>query len=198
MSDRVYVGALLSEESLAHYGVGHLQGGHSGRYPWGSGKRPSSKRFSNPNELSDFMKKNIKYAEFTKLKSPEQTEKDRNGSCHDQTLYEIDKLKKMGKKPKGLFIIEYDQKNRGGMTHSCAYWRENNKLYYLENAWGNHEGIKSFRTINDLIMYFWDSKQNGEFGEKKYTDLEFGIFDPNKLKPGMSLQEVVDACLDFD
>lgn len=23
---------------IAHYGVGHLHGGHSGRYPWGSGK----------------------------------------------------------------------------------------------------------------------------------------------------------------
>lgn len=26
------------EEYLAHYGVGHDKGGHSGRYPWGSGK----------------------------------------------------------------------------------------------------------------------------------------------------------------
>lgn len=25
---------------LMHYGVGHLNGGHSGRYPWGSGDRP--------------------------------------------------------------------------------------------------------------------------------------------------------------
>lgn len=24
---------------LSHYGVGHLNGGHSGRYPWGSGKQ---------------------------------------------------------------------------------------------------------------------------------------------------------------
>ena len=25
---------------LMHYGVGHLDGGHSGRYPWGSGEQP--------------------------------------------------------------------------------------------------------------------------------------------------------------
>ena len=25
---------------LMHYGKGHLDGGHSGRYPYGSGKRP--------------------------------------------------------------------------------------------------------------------------------------------------------------
>lgn len=28
------------EEILIHYGVGHLDGGNSGRYPWGSGKHP--------------------------------------------------------------------------------------------------------------------------------------------------------------
>ena len=28
------------EEWIAHYGVGHLNGGHSGRYPWGSGDDP--------------------------------------------------------------------------------------------------------------------------------------------------------------
>jgi hypothetical protein len=29
---------LISNETLLHYGVGHLQGGKSGRYPWGSGE----------------------------------------------------------------------------------------------------------------------------------------------------------------
>ena len=31
---------LVSDDTLAHYGVGHLQGGNSGRYPWGSGDSP--------------------------------------------------------------------------------------------------------------------------------------------------------------
>lgn len=29
-----------SIDILMHYGVGHLNGGHSGRYPWGSGEKP--------------------------------------------------------------------------------------------------------------------------------------------------------------
>ena len=33
-------GQMNEEEFIAHYGVGHLDGGHSGRYPWGSGKDP--------------------------------------------------------------------------------------------------------------------------------------------------------------
>ena len=29
-----------SDNVLMHYGVGHLDGGNSGRYPWGSGDSP--------------------------------------------------------------------------------------------------------------------------------------------------------------
>lgn len=41
MSDfREYCGVDFSRDFLVHYGVGHDQGGHSGRYPWGSGDKP--------------------------------------------------------------------------------------------------------------------------------------------------------------
>jgi hypothetical protein len=37
-----YLGSasMTEEEFIKHYGVGHLDGGHSGRYEWGSGKDP--------------------------------------------------------------------------------------------------------------------------------------------------------------
>lgn len=38
---------------LAHYGKGHLDGGHSGRYPWGSGEE----QFQHPKAFSDYVKK---------------------------------------------------------------------------------------------------------------------------------------------
>lgn len=34
---------IIIETYLIHYGVGHDKGGHSGRYPWGSGKNPEVK-----------------------------------------------------------------------------------------------------------------------------------------------------------
>lgn len=37
---RAYAGVDFSAQFLAHYGVGHENGGHSGRYEWGSGDRP--------------------------------------------------------------------------------------------------------------------------------------------------------------
>ena len=33
-------GTMNEEEFIEHYGVGHLRGGHSGRWPWGSGEDP--------------------------------------------------------------------------------------------------------------------------------------------------------------
>ena len=38
MSD--YIGIADFYDDLLHYGKGHLDGGHSGRYPWGSGDNP--------------------------------------------------------------------------------------------------------------------------------------------------------------
>lgn len=43
---RLYAGVDFSSEFLAHYGVGHLDGGNSGRYKWGSGKNPKQREGS--------------------------------------------------------------------------------------------------------------------------------------------------------
>lgn len=38
-----YLGTAEYGEALQHYGVGHLNGGHSGRYPYGSGEDPNQR-----------------------------------------------------------------------------------------------------------------------------------------------------------
>ena len=48
---------------LMHYGKGHLDGGHSGRYPWGSGDDPYQRSY-------DW------YTEVNKMKKAGKTEKD--------------------------------------------------------------------------------------------------------------------------
>ena len=48
---------------LMHYGKGHLDGGHSGRYPWGSGDDPYQRSY-------DW------YTEVNKMKKDGKTEKD--------------------------------------------------------------------------------------------------------------------------
>ena len=39
-------------QSLQHFGVGHEDGGHSGRYPWGSG----DKSFQRPRDFYSFVR----------------------------------------------------------------------------------------------------------------------------------------------
>lgn len=38
-----FIKYIIEGEELMHYGVGHLDGGHSGRYPWGSGDNPEQR-----------------------------------------------------------------------------------------------------------------------------------------------------------
>ena len=38
-----FINYIIHGEELMHYGKGHLDGGHSGRYPWGSGKNPEQR-----------------------------------------------------------------------------------------------------------------------------------------------------------
>lgn len=39
---REYIGVDFTSQFMQHYGVGHLHGGHSGRYPWGSSNNVST------------------------------------------------------------------------------------------------------------------------------------------------------------
>lgn len=50
MANYSYYEGRDSTAPLRHYGVGHDKGGHSGRYPWGSGKNPKGKRSASSSE----------------------------------------------------------------------------------------------------------------------------------------------------
>lgn len=183
---------------IAHYGVPHGKGPTgrgSGRYPWGSGNNQKNRVASSPEGLSSYMKKNFTYDDsIHNLKSSAQLLKDGSGNCHDQTNFELEQLRAMGKNPKAKFLIEVDDNGQGGMTHSFAYYKEGNKFKYFENAWGGHEGIKTFNSEKDIERYFQNSHSNGEFGNNnRFNNLYFGDFGG---KPGDSLQQIVDKSLD--
>ena len=84
-------------------------------------------------ELSTWMKKNIKYINYTKLMTPDEVYESKKGSCHDQVMFELSVLRKMGYKPKALFIIEYNESGDGrdNETHSLVYYEKNNKIYWF-------------------------------------------------------------------
>lgn len=169
----------LTPEGYIHYGVGQKS------------------RFKSVQDLSNHMR-TFKYAEFTKLKSAKEVEDSKSGSCHDQVMYEYENLKAMGKDPKALFMIEYDEKTgQGGTTHSIVYYEEGGKINYIENAWGGKEGIRQFSNTKQLQNYFKSTHKNGEFGNnKRFPSFDIVEFDPSKHKPGEDLQQFIDKIYD--
>lgn len=149
-----------------------------------------------PRELSNWMKSNIKYAQFKKLESAEEVYHSKKGSCHDQVMFELHELSAMGYIPHAMFLIEYREgSNQGGMTHSFVYYRDKTgQVYWFENAWTPNAGIHKFNSIHDIKRYFKNAYKNKKFGNyNKFGNLKFSSF--GKHKPGESLDTFVRICL---
>ena len=143
------------------------------------------------NKVTQSMK-DFKYKEFTKLMSPDAVSKQKKGSCHDQVMYELRELRKLGLDPKALFVMEH-LGDKGGMTHSLVYFIKNNKAYWVENAWSNRAGVKEYDSIDAIKKEIRNAHRTGEFGDnKKYFSLSFGDFNDKAQKPGETLQELID------
>lgn len=152
--------------------------------------------FNSPEELSKWMKSNIRYKDFSRLMSPQEVYDKKCGSCHDQVMFELYQLRKMNKSPKALFIIEYNNENTGrdNVTHSLVYYTDRNNIYWFENAWGGQEGIHKFNNIKELKDKIKELHSKKAFGNvNKYPELEITSFGVHK--PGETLQQLVDKCV---
>jgi len=166
-------------KSLAHHGVKGMK--------WGIRK---DRNFSSSSELQSWMKDNIKYSEFTTLKSHDDVAKTKSGSCHDQVMFELVELRKMGLEPKAEFLIEH-KGSAGGKTHSFVYYQNDEKTYWLENSWEEHIGVHEFDSLDKLkanVTKSWDK-------DDKFPDLMWGPFNDTNHTPGESLETLVNICL---
>ena len=133
--------------------------------------------FKSDEDLLSWMKNNISYSNFTKLKSHDEVLKSKKGSCHDQVMFEYEELKKLGYSPKGLFIIELDKNGQGGMTHSLVYYKKGDKVCWFEHAWKGQEGIGEHNSLSDIKDIIKDMYNNYGWGNiRKYGKLEFKTF----------------------
>lgn len=152
--------------------------------------------FKTPEDLSKWMKSNIHYSNFTKLKSPDGVVDSKSGSCHDQVVFEYNALKAMGKKPKILFFIAYKEgSDQGGMTHSLVYYNEGNKIKWFENSWSGNEGIHTYDSLSDLkadIKKMYSNMPDA----KNFPELEFKSASISDFDTGMSLGEFVSGIME--
>ena len=195
----------MQSDFLMHYGIKGMHWGVRRFQEVGSSKRTAigkkryahskDKEISSPSGLSKVLKK-FKYKNFTKLMSPDEVSKTGKGSCHDQVMYEMAELRKMGLKPKATFVMEVDDKGQGGMTHSFVYYKNGDKVSWLENAWNERAGITDYDSLKTIKKEIRNAHKTGEFGNSsKFKNLVFGEFNDKDHQPGESLQDLVDKCL---
>ena len=147
-------------------------------------------KIKTPEDLLKWMKKNVSYHNFTRLKTPDELYKSKTGSCHDQSLFVKYVLNKLHIKTGTLFIIECPEKGgAGGETHSLTYFKKNKKLYWFESAWGGNEGIHGpYDSLSELKLAV-ESKWN-----KKAAYPILFMTTVKNTQAGMTLGEFVNAC----
>lgn len=145
-----------------------------------------------PKELYNWMKANIRYKSTGILLSPEEVEEYGYGDCHDQANYIHSKLSTKDISNGRLFVIEYNDLNSpGGKTHTAAYYKQNGKYYWIENAWYGQTGIHGpYNSIFDLKIAIANVWVWGN-----YKNLYVGSVNSSKIKNGMNLNNYVNACL---
>ena len=145
-----------------------------------------------PKELYNWMKANIRYKSTGILLSPEEVEKYRYGDCHDQANYIHSKLSSKDISNGRLFAIEYNDLNSpAGKTHTAAYYKQDGKYYWIENAWYGQTGIHGpYNNIFNLKIAIANVWVWGN-----YKNLYVGSVNSSNIKYGMSLNDYVNACL---
>lgn len=125
-----------------------------------------------PNELMDFMNKNINYGYVDddgnkhydnltgirgsyKIKSKEITLNSKVGNCIDQAKLQKAFFDKKGIENK-LFCIQYKEQSSPDKIkiHPITIYKENGKWYHFEHAFYNFKGIHEYSNIEDLSETF--------------------------------------------
>lgn len=73
-SIKEFIKYIVCGDELMHYGVGHLDGGHSGRYPWGSGDNPEQRSNNFLKYVDEQRKKGLSIKEIADGMNITQTE----------------------------------------------------------------------------------------------------------------------------
>lgn len=152
-----------------------------------------------PEELSNWMKRNIHYAPFTRLKTDAQLIKTGTGSCHDQVAFEFPRLRSMDVNPKILFMYTYKEgESVGGMTHSLVYWTiENGTTYWFENAWVGAQGIHKFDSMDALKKDLTSRYQKMPIAQR-FPEIEFVNVGIRHYKAGVDLKTLVNSIFNND
>lgn len=160
----IYKEGAMGDLYIMHYGVGHDKGGHSGRYPWGSGKNPKN----DAAVLKSKMRENISRGEEINKLAATRTKrrlvidtkleksKDWASEKNRETIEEAIRMR-----------YSTDYVFRKAIKEAKAKWKEVEKE--------NKDLAESF------LNYYSDSDFNGDKNQIDKATLKF--IEDNKKKP---------------
>ena len=128
------------------------------------------------------------------LETPEEVEKNKIGLCWDQVELARYYLEKDNIKVKTYFIIYY---NDICPTHTFLVYFKHGKYYWVEHAWERFSGIHEYKSLNELILDVKNKYIEYELNEDFDND-KLEIYEYQKPKSHLSVQEFVDYCTSFD
>ena len=136
-----------------------------------------------PEKLLEHMK-SFKYGLYKNkgiwyIQQPNSLEKTKLGVCHDFSLYTYDRLTKQGYKCKLIYISTSDVK----ATHSFVIYKNNNKEYWFEAAWGDYIGIHELKNSYNDVVKLWAKSENESHDDIAVND----NVDVNELLTGKNL-----------
>ena len=147
--------------------------------------------YKTPEDLLAYMS-DFDYTNFDTLMNPVDVCRLGEGSCHDQTFFELEALSQMGLQPKAKFLMAVDSDNIGGETHSFAYWVDQNNAYWFENAWSDYQGIHKCVGEEDMLVTVISYFRN----RNPYNYIFLGDFNPDEHTVGEDLDTFVDICME--
>lgn len=120
------------------------------------------------------------FKELFYLQSPKQLAESKIGTCFEQVEYERDLISKMNVELRTYFI-NYPCDNYD-MSHAFLIYKDNQKYYWLENAWVKYKGVHIYdskeQLFLDVLTKFVATIPNGEFKKVRlymYEKPRFGI-----------------------
>jgi hypothetical protein len=144
-------------------------------------------KLKTPEELLDYMNKNIKYGYIGKesnhiyssgdvdfdnnfdneyfLQTPEQLISSKHGVCWDQTEFERSWFSKNQYESKVYFLMFVKEELNNLPTHTFLVYKNDNKFYWFENSFGSQKGIHEYKDFNSLIEDV--KKKQFEYAEKE-------------------------------
>ena len=167
-------------------------------------------KIKTPNELMDFLNKNIKYGftyenkvflegedfgkqmdELYRLRTGEDLIKSGYGVCWDFCEFEREFFEEMKIPHETYFFLSFLSRSEGGPTHTFLLYSQDEKWFWFEYSWQAFRGIWKYDSKEDALADIMN--KFCKYNNRPYHHVE--VYKTDKAKAGLNTFEFVDHCM---